>query len=234
MSSTPDKVGEQLTDERLREIEERAAKASPGPWRSLRDGNQYIQTSYLPTAKCVGASRVEGLVRPWNPHGLLAFGFKPSEYETARFLDADADFVAHAREDIPALIAEVGRLSAEVAAASRRGAEAERLADVCGVCCALPLASGRPCICGGVGTADAERQGLRRYIFELEAQLESSRAALSALEEWAQGEHVLAGMQQRHEYNAAADMAHTVKTLKATALAAADSLRRAREKGGVG
>lgn len=92
-------------EERLKAIEERAAKASPGPWRSMRDGNQYINTRYMPTARLVGASRVDGVVRPWNPHALLARGFTPDEYETARFLDADADFIAHARDDIPYLLA---------------------------------------------------------------------------------------------------------------------------------
>lgn len=123
---TPERSAPSLTDAELVAIEERAAKASPGPWRSMRDGNQRINTKYLPTAKLVGASRVDGLVRPWNPYALLASGFKPEEYETARFLDEDADFIARAREDIPALIAEVRRLQSELLAAERRGAEGER------------------------------------------------------------------------------------------------------------
>ena len=100
-------------EQRLAEIRERLAKrASRGPWRSLRDGNQYVNTFYLPTAKVVGASRVDGLVRPWNPHALVAFGFKPAEYETSRFIDEDADFIAAAPEDVAYLldlIAEQGR-----------------------------------------------------------------------------------------------------------------------------
>ena len=32
-----------LTDAQLTEIEKRAEAATPGPWRSMRDGNQYIQ-----------------------------------------------------------------------------------------------------------------------------------------------------------------------------------------------
>lgn len=67
--------------------------ATPGEWMAMRDGNQYLETRHLPSAKAVGASRIEGPKRPWNPHALLSFGFKPEEYETVRFIDADADFV---------------------------------------------------------------------------------------------------------------------------------------------
>ena len=94
----------------LKAIEERAAKATPGPWRSMRDGNQYIETRYLPTAKCVGASRIQELPRPWNPHAAIAFGQTAESHEVSRFLDSDADFIAHARTDIPALCQEVREL----------------------------------------------------------------------------------------------------------------------------
>ena len=63
----------------------------------------------MPTAKGVGASRISGPVRPWNPHALLAFGFKPKEYETVRFIDADADLVAALRNAFPALEAAARR-----------------------------------------------------------------------------------------------------------------------------
>jgi hypothetical protein len=45
----------------------------------------------------------------------------------------------------------------------------------CLTCSATTHASGLTCICGGVGTRDAETDGLRRYAFKLEqkiAQLE--------------------------------------------------------------
>jgi hypothetical protein len=89
----------------LNAIRQRAEAATPGPWLSLRDGNQRINTHYLPTAKLVGASRIVGPVRPWNPYAYIARGFTPEEFETVRFVDEDADFVAHAREDIPSLVA---------------------------------------------------------------------------------------------------------------------------------
>jgi len=93
-----------LTEKELAEVEARANAATPGPWRSYRDGNQFIETGYPPAAKLVAASRVLGPVRPWNPSALITFGFKPEEYETVRFLDADADFVAASRTDVPHLV----------------------------------------------------------------------------------------------------------------------------------
>jgi len=99
-----------IDPERLAEISERAKKASPAPWRAMADGNQYIKTNYIPAAVVVAAARVDGLVRPWNPHALLAFGFKPEEYETARFLSDDADFIAAARNDVPDMASEIVRL----------------------------------------------------------------------------------------------------------------------------
>ena len=78
--------------------------ATPGPWISLRDGNQYVETRYLPTARCVGASRINEVVRPWNPHAYVQFGFTPAEFETSRFLDIDADLIAAARNALPDLL----------------------------------------------------------------------------------------------------------------------------------
>lgn len=103
-----------LSRAKLDEIEARAKAATPGPWVSMRDGNQYIDTGYLATAKTVGASVVKGLPRPWNPYALLSFGFKPEEYEKARFKDCDADFIAYAREDVETLVLEVRRLQEEL------------------------------------------------------------------------------------------------------------------------
>ena len=43
--------------------------------------------------------------------------------------------------------------------------------SVCGVCAGMPLASGRGCICGGIGTEQAEMQGLRERLVDLEIAL---------------------------------------------------------------
>lgn len=72
----------------------------------MRDGNQYIKTERI-TPVLVGASRVEGLVRPWNPYSFFNGIHLTTEFETARFRDADADFIAAAPTDIAALITEV-------------------------------------------------------------------------------------------------------------------------------
>ena len=88
--------------------------ATPGTWRSMRDGNQFLNTSYMPTATVVGASRIDGPKRPWNPHALIAFGFTPKEYETVRLKDADADFIC-------ALVNWVRSVIEEQAADGKRG-----------------------------------------------------------------------------------------------------------------
>jgi len=102
----------QLTEDELSDIERLEKAATPGPWQSLRDGNQYVkvETDNLPSAELVGASRVDGLVRPWNPHALIALGFKPGEHETARFLDVDADFIAASRTIVPKMAAAIWKL----------------------------------------------------------------------------------------------------------------------------
>ena len=143
-----------MTDEQLAEIEERLRAATPGPWQAMRQGNQYIETDYLPTAKVVGASVVTGLKRPWNPHAYISFGMRATTHEEARFTDADADFIAHAPTDIAALIAEVRRLrealkqactcvtcngAGEIDESTARAqlAEARHHANHCADCCGL-------------------------------------------------------------------------------------------------
>jgi len=95
-------------------IRERESKATKGPWRSMREGNQYVEARYLPCIKLVGASRIDGIQRPWNPYAYVQFGMKAETHEVARFIDEDADFIANARQDIPDLLAEIDRLNADV------------------------------------------------------------------------------------------------------------------------
>lgn len=91
--------------QRLLEICE---KASSG-WRSMRDGNQYIGDLI------VGASRVEGLLRPWNRHYVV-----PAEKleDVSRFVDEDADFIAAARTALPDALREIQRLTLAMATAA--------------------------------------------------------------------------------------------------------------------
>ena len=98
---------------RLDEIKERAKKATKGPWKAMEDGNQYIHgpkgDRYLPTAKVVASARVDGLIRPWNPHAVMAF-MKLDDAWVCRFLSDDAQFIAHSRDDVSWLVEEVERL----------------------------------------------------------------------------------------------------------------------------
>ncbi len=80
-----------MNEQELAQIEERAAKATPGPWEMEID---------------------------WRYEYYSTFSWACGPETTAQDDDenqasSDADFIAHAREDIPALIAEVRRLTAE-------------------------------------------------------------------------------------------------------------------------
>lgn len=103
-------IGTMIEDKELNIMEARANRATKGPWSTFADGNQYKDTIYMSTAKLVAAYKIPEIVRPWNPHAYLSFGFTPKEFETARFIEEDAEFIAHARQDVPALIAEIRRI----------------------------------------------------------------------------------------------------------------------------
>jgi hypothetical protein len=81
-----------LTEQQLDDIETRADAATPGPWE-LYDGYGPHFYAYL------RGSHLQGI-------GTLNFG----DGEAA---DADRAFVLQAREDVPALLAEVRRLRVE-------------------------------------------------------------------------------------------------------------------------
>jgi hypothetical protein len=82
-----------MTEDDLRTIEARAEAATPGPWRQ---GD--IAAGDLPVAG--GCFSVEIYGATDDPYAVLA----ECEHE------ADASFIAAARTDIPALVAEVRRL----------------------------------------------------------------------------------------------------------------------------
>jgi hypothetical protein len=75
-----------MTDEELNAIEARANAASPGPWRRARN----VELVEAPDAECVS---IAGSNNCDHIQGSV-----------------DMDFIAHAREDVPALVAEVRRL----------------------------------------------------------------------------------------------------------------------------
>lgn len=79
-----------LTADGLRAIEDRCEMASVGPWRSLVEGREQMSGSSF----------------------IMTGG--PDIYLTGA-TDADQDFIAAARQDIPRLIYEVRRLQAAAA-----------------------------------------------------------------------------------------------------------------------
>lgn len=79
---------ERLSPEREAEIAARAEAAYPGPWRRSEEG---LERTVLSEDDVVG----------------ISFGYRGNNTQ------AEADFVAHAREDVPALLAELAAVRAE-------------------------------------------------------------------------------------------------------------------------
>jgi hypothetical protein len=99
------------------------------------------------------------------------------EYEdSARACDtpALARFRAQ-RTQTAARLREMAECIGALVTALRSSEAARREVIPCGVCLGRPLKSGRECICGGIGTEQAEMQGLRSRCFDLEATVESVR-----------------------------------------------------------
>lgn len=90
--SAPIKIGE---------LERLDAAATDAPWRSMEDGNQYLECSYTP--RLVRAATIPELPRPWNPHAMVAF-MKLDAAEVSRFKSNDAALIAAARNALPALL----------------------------------------------------------------------------------------------------------------------------------
>jgi hypothetical protein len=83
-------VNLQLSDEDLDVIYTRCAATTPGPWRSYIEGRDYTSgSSFIMTGD--GDSRGEDI-------------------ELSGASSADQDFIAHARQDVPRLLAEIRRL----------------------------------------------------------------------------------------------------------------------------
>jgi hypothetical protein len=80
------------TPEELDEIEERCNCASLGPWKSMVEGRDHT----------AGSSFI--MTGPPDARG--------DDIELSGATTADQDFIAHARQDIPSLVAEVRRLRA--------------------------------------------------------------------------------------------------------------------------
>ena len=73
-----------MTEQEIREAEERAEKTTPGPW------------AVYPSGHCGSEGRTYGVTPQFTDRGNMR--------------KVDADFIAHARSDIPKLCAEIWRL----------------------------------------------------------------------------------------------------------------------------
>lgn len=82
-------TNEPMSEERLDAIQARVDGATTGPWDD--------QPNWTDTARVVLNGDGEAL---WDAVGLMA--------------DADSEFIAHAREDVPALLTEVERLRGQI------------------------------------------------------------------------------------------------------------------------
>lgn len=79
-----------LTDKEIAEIKKRCSAASSGPWISYVEGRDHTSgSSFIMTGE--GENRGEDI-------------------ELTGATTADQDFIAHARQDIPALLNEIERL----------------------------------------------------------------------------------------------------------------------------
>lgn len=149
-----------MDERRLREIEQRANAATPGPWHPRHTDDEAFMNAYY-----VGLDPApEG--RPYPMHDTrcgLSAGDEDQEpsnrvvaitlLQAPRLVDVgdgetldgclweeNADFIAHSRADVPDLVAEVRRLQAEVERltldlrATRAGLDEQRLADLRAAC----------------------------------------------------------------------------------------------------
>lgn len=105
----------ELTDDDLNEIERRAAAATPGPWfvRQLDD-------DHAMSLVAVGTTPDTGQGERWpefDSRDIVAATLvqQPRYVEVADQLwDENAEFIAHARDDVPRLLTEIRRLRGEL------------------------------------------------------------------------------------------------------------------------
>ena len=85
-----------MTEEQLNAIRERCEKATPGPW---------VKVPASPGTRLAVFNRY-GIEQPEDADG----NSESICYATGWMIEDNAEFIAHARTDIPALVAEVERL----------------------------------------------------------------------------------------------------------------------------
>lgn len=99
-----------MTDEEMSAIEQRCQRATPGPWHvwpTVYDGSQGWAISH-------------------DADGEPAIGAAPCSLEQLATTAADSEFIAAARNDVPALLAEVRRLRECLARANSTMEQTER------------------------------------------------------------------------------------------------------------
>jgi hypothetical protein len=89
-----------MTEREIREIEDRCKLTTPGPWKSIVEGRDMDSgDSFIMT----GISEGEDI---WSSK-------RGEDIYLTGVTTADQDFIAHARQDIPKLIAEIKRLNSK-------------------------------------------------------------------------------------------------------------------------
>ena len=79
-----------MTDEELEAIRTRANRATPGPWRSYVEGRDHTAGDHFIMMGAQGKDQIDLYIQPFRVE--------------------DQDFIAHARQDVPRLLAEIERL----------------------------------------------------------------------------------------------------------------------------
>ncbi len=92
-----------MTDDELEAIDARARAASNAPWKVVK--GEYDGADWL--VATLGSDGLDGLDRTVTTDHVHASDLRGGAAE-------DAEFIAHARHDVPALIAEVKRLWGKV------------------------------------------------------------------------------------------------------------------------
>jgi hypothetical protein len=149
---------DRLSPEREAEIAARTEAAYPGPWRRSEEG---LERTVLSEDDIVA----------------ISFGYRGNNTQ------AEADFVAHAREDVPALLAELAAVRAERDEYRERALDAENRSIVNGreVCadCERPVLDG-PC---GVHSPDAVFQRTCQEAARLRTERDEAQARWRQLAE---------------------------------------------------
>ena len=104
----------------LAAVRDREAAATPGPWYASRRLPEPAQPGGPHLLICDAGWDFDD---PEYGHSAPVIAAKPAtgwpDTDDHRAANADAEFIAHAREDVPALLAEVDRLRALLADVSR-------------------------------------------------------------------------------------------------------------------